>query len=299
MHGLYYNVTCICSSACALASTITRAAELSNPKKTIETRASVYYLENYWLLKFLTLGIFNVSAFIAKPSYIAIIICSAVECGNVQSSGVVHGDHSLISRIGTCQAIKIIHDVAMAEAMASDDDSCQENIWIFIDDSYIWIKASKAARVKSRYNLKTTEDHRIHISVGGLIEVVCRKKRNVKKSTLYGSAAPPSIDSVWKKAEEYGFEVKCYHKNKAGKEKVVDTQLVTDVTEIATMHAGESTNGIIAIIFGDVDCSPAIEVALFIYLFIFFIYLAAVTYNQVQPLRINYLATEFLPKLEL
>ena len=27
--------------------------------------------------------------------------------------------------------------------------------------------------------------------------------------------------------------------------------------------------------------------------------LAAVTYNQVQPLRINYLATEFLPKLEL
>ena len=27
--------------------------------------------------------------------------------------------------------------------------------------------------------------------------------------------------------------------------------------------------------------------------------LARVTYNQVQPLRINYLATEFLPKLEL
>ena len=27
--------------------------------------------------------------------------------------------------------------------------------------------------------------------------------------------------------------------------------------------------------------------------------LAQVTYNQVQPLRINYLATEFLPKLEL
>ena len=27
--------------------------------------------------------------------------------------------------------------------------------------------------------------------------------------------------------------------------------------------------------------------------------LAAVTYNQVQPLRINYQATEFLPKLEL
>ena len=37
---------------------------------------------------------------------------------------------------------------------------------------------------------------------------------------------------------------------------------------------------------------------LFIYLF-YFIYLARVTYNQVQPLRINYLATEFLPKLEL
>ena len=32
---------------------------------------------------------------------------------------------------------------------------------------------------------------------------------------------------------------------------------------------------------------------------IIIIYLARVTYNQVQPLRINYLATEFLSKLEL
>ena len=31
----------------------------------------------------------------------------------------------------------------------------------------------------------------------------------------------------------------------------------------------------------------------------YYYYLAVVTYNQVQPLRINYLATEFLPKLKL
>ena len=36
-----------------------------------------------------------------------------------------------------------------------------------------------------------------------------------------------------------------------------------------------------------------------IIIIIIYNYLAAVTYNQVQPLRINYLATEFLPKLEL
>ena len=33
--------------------------------------------------------------------------------------------------------------------------------------------------------------------------------------------------------------------------------------------------------------------------FLLLLLLAAVTYNQVQPLRINYLVTEFLPKLEL
>ena len=135
----------------------------------------------------------------------------------------------------------------MAE-MVEDYDKNQDTIWIFLEDSYTWIGAKKVAKVKGHHKLKATEGDRIRISVGGLIEVV-RKNRNIKESILYGSEPPP-IDSVWKKAEEYGFKVKCYHKDEAGKEKKVDEKLVADVTEMTTridilqqQHAGENTKG--------------------------------------------------------
>ena len=149
----------------------------------------------------------------------------------------------------------------MASYDKNQTDTNQENIWIFLDDSYIWIEDKKSAKLKSRYKLTTAEDHRICISVGGLIETVVRNNRNIKESILYGSE-PPLIDSVWKRAEEYGFKVKCHHRNKAVKENIVDAKLVADLTEIATLYVGESTNGVIAIICGDADYSPAIEIAL-------------------------------------
>ena len=162
----------------------------------------------------------------------------------------------------------------MAEMMESDvknEDKTQENIWIFLDDSYTWIEAKKAAAqaaatVKSHSDkLKT---NRIRISVGGLFEIV-RKNRNIKESNILYGSKPPPIDSVWKKAEKYDFKVKC-HKSIAAKEKI-DSKLVADVTEmvtrilryIAAEHGDESTTkGVIAIICGDADCSSAIEIAL-------------------------------------
>ena len=133
----------------------------------------------------------------------------------IRDRGVAHGrgDHSRLSCTGNYRG------AGPRSVMTSYDknqtDTNQENIWIFLDDSYIWIEAkTESAKLKSRYKLTTTEDHRICISVGGLIETVVRNNRNIKESILYGSE-PPLIDSVWKRAEEYGFKVKCHHKNKA------------------------------------------------------------------------------------
>lgn len=72
----------------------------------------------------------------------------------------------------------------------------QEEIWVFVDDSNIWIEAKKFASHSKNYE---TTDHRIRISIGGLIKVV-GNNRIIGKSKLYGSEPPPN-DEVWNKAK--------------------------------------------------------------------------------------------------
>ena len=105
----------------------------------------------------------------------------------------------------------------------------------------------------------------------------------------YGSK-PPLIDSVWKKAEKYGFKVKC-HKSIAAKEKI-DSKLVADVTEMVTrigklqQHGdANTTKGVVAIICGDADCSSAIEIAL-TYKWNVEVYLwnGAISHNEIKKL---------------
>ena len=59
-----------------------------------------------------------------------------------------------------------------------------QGIFIFVDDSNIWIGAKKLQSKLKRY--KTGEDHRIRIDVGNLTDVLAGD-RPVKKGKLYGS----------------------------------------------------------------------------------------------------------------
>ena len=128
-------------------------------------------------------------------------------------------------------------------------------IWIYVDDSNIWISAKKlAATVKK---LKTKEDHRVRIDVGRLADVVART-RPIAQGFLYGSEPPP-VDTVWEKIKDRGWEV--YRKKRStvtGKEKGVDGQMVADITERACDTPPEKRTTIV-IISGDADVKPAID----------------------------------------
>ena len=151
--------------------------------------------------------------------------------------------------------------VSMAALNSSEAESKADDhppLWIFFDDSNVWIEAKKLASLVSGY--KTTEDHRIRINIGRLLEIVARGRKSRVSSILYGSEPPP-IDTVWKKAKDYGFVVKSHNRSKdTGKEKKVDSSLSADLTEVAIEHKDEK--GVIVLVAGDADFIPPITKAL-------------------------------------
>ena len=134
----------------------------------------------------------------------------------------------------------------------------KENVWIFVDDSNIWIEGKKLRAKMGK--LKCVEDPRARIDIGYLTDFVAMKTRKVVKGTLYGSE-PPAIDTVWDKIRKKGWTVPDPKRRSivTGKEKKVDAQLVADVTELACRGNPETKPGTIIIISGDADATPAIE----------------------------------------
>lgn len=128
-------------------------------------------------------------------------------------------------------------------------------IWIFVDDSNIWIEAMKLQSQKK--GLKTSQDHRLRIDIGKLADVVAGNRR-VEQGVLYGSEPPP-VDTVWKKIREKGWRVESHRRSRiTGKEKQVDTKLVAEVTRTAiTTPDHERTT--IVLVTGDADVIPALD----------------------------------------
>ena len=133
--------------------------------------------------------------------------------------------------------------------------SSNPGVWVFVDDSNIWIAAKQlASRVK---HLKTSEDHRVRIDIGKLTTVVAAG-RPVAQGFLYGSEPPP-VDTVWEKIRSQHFEVNTYPKSQiTRKEKQVDAQLVADITERAIITP-EFERTTIIVISGDADVLPAVK----------------------------------------
>jgi len=67
-----------------------------------------------------------------------------------------------------------------------------EHVFIYVDDSNMWIAAKKLAALKSK--LKCVEDPRLRLDIGKVTDVVAMG-RDVAWGTLYGSEPPP-IDTV-------------------------------------------------------------------------------------------------------
>ena len=192
---------------------------------------------------------------------------TCVECDNTARTGgripLDCGEHHVCMQCLPKRAERLGSDVKSCVA-CRNSRACQstspvdvkDNVWIFVDDSNIWIEGKKL-RAKAQH-LKTAEDPRARIDIGRLTDVVA-KGRNVIKGTLYGSE-PPKVDTVWNKIRKMGWVVPAPKKRSliTGKEKKVDAQLVADVTELACT-TDETERGTIIIISGDSDATPAIE----------------------------------------
>ena len=135
------------------------------------------------------------------------------------------------------------------------DLTIDPGIYIFVDDSNIWIEA-KHLQSKLK-GFKTTEDHRVRIDIGKLTDVLA-DKRPISQGVLYGSEPPP-VDTVWIKIKEKGWRVEKDRKSVvSGKEKKVDTRLVAEITRLAIRTPIEERTTIV-LVSGDADVIPAIE----------------------------------------
>ena len=145
-----------------------------------------------------------------------------------------------------------------SESLKSIKHLCEENehVFIYVDDSNMWIEAKKLAA--NKFNLKCKEDPRLRLDIGKVADVVANN-RKVAWGTLYGSE-PPERDSVWQKIRERGWKVITTKRSTfTGKEKQVDHQMVADITALVS---GCIAKGKIVIVSGDADMIPAISKSL-------------------------------------
>ena len=125
-------------------------------------------------------------------------------------------------------------------------------IWIFANDSNIWIEAKKLQSKQKMF--KTSEDHRVRMDMGKLANVLA-KGRPIRQGILYGSE-PPSIDSVWEKIHEQGWKVNITQST--SKRGQLSTKIVVDVISLAEKTPPEERSSII-LVTGDANIIPAIE----------------------------------------
>ena len=125
-------------------------------------------------------------------------------------------------------------------------------IWIFVNDSNIWIEAKKLQSKQKMF--KTSEDHRVRMDMGKLADVLA-KGRPIHQGKLYG-LEPPSIDSVWKKIHEQGWKV--HTTLSTSKRGQLSTKIVVDVVTLAEKTDLEERSSII-LVTGDASIIPAIE----------------------------------------
>ena len=142
-----------------------------------------------------------------------------------------------------------------ASLVVESEDGHLPRVWIFVHQSNMWIEAKKL--YSRQKGFVTDQDHRVRIDMGKLADVLGGGREEVK-GKLYGSEPPP-IDSVWERIREKGWEVITSQRSPlTGKEKQVDTKLVTDVISLACKTPVHERTTII-IVSGDAEILPAIE----------------------------------------
>ena len=136
--------------------------------------------------------------------------------------------------------------------------------FVFVDNSNVWIEEKVASAVAKGWAANTAEAHRNkiedsswRIDFGKLLH--CATSANIadiKKAILFGSR-PPHNDSLWNAIKKAQYEVIALDRNVAGKEKAVDTGIISKIDRVIYKEATQ--NDIFVLIMGDKDFKPALE----------------------------------------
>ena len=137
--------------------------------------------------------------------------------------------------------------------------------FVYVDNSNVWIEGKRVAAVKKgvvfniedaiRYNVL---DHSYRLDFGHLHEFVAgNDPSRIKRAVLFGSKPPPN-DTLWEVARRHGFETIIENRNRRGKEKRIDTGIVTMMMEDAYTKANRETDTL-TLVAGDGDYVPTFK----------------------------------------
>lgn len=135
---------------------------------------------------------------------------------------------------------------------------------LYVDNSNVWIEGMHISAVEKGLapDIWAAAQNKIcdydwQLDFGKFFGFAGGDASEIKKAMSFGSR-PPKNDSLWIAAERMGFEVVVYDRNKEGKEKKIDTDIVAsmmeDSYEILSVGHDEIT-----LASGDADYVPAIE----------------------------------------
>lgn len=126
-------------------------------------------------------------------------------------------------------------------------------LFLFIDNSNIYIEAQRVARYKYNYDDELVV--RMRVSYGDLLDYISNG-RPVRETVLVGSKPPPN-DRLWNRLKEMGVKPIIFDRDVySGKEKKVDAELTNCIRD--TLEDNPEP-GIIALVAGDKDYKPTLE----------------------------------------
>ncbi len=137
--------------------------------------------------------------------------------------------------------------------------------FLYVDNSNVWIEGMHVAAVVSGQapDVWTAQqgkicDYNWKMDFGKLMSFAGGDKKNIGRAVLYGSR-PPANDSLWEAAKRRGFEVVVHDRSRfTGREKKVDTSIVTDVVSDSYELMKPGTDEI-TLVTGDADYVPTID----------------------------------------
>ena len=136
--------------------------------------------------------------------------------------------------------------------------------FVFVDNSNVWIEGKIASAVAKGWVSNTVEAHRKkiedsswRIDFGKLLNFATGGNiTDIKKAVLFGSR-PPHNYTLCKAIARAKFEVIALDRNVAGKEKAIDTGIISKMDKILYKEASQGDNFVL--IMGDKDFKPALE----------------------------------------